>query len=195
MAGLDWWQGRIEAGLMTYWLYQHLGNQSPDALAQDELLAALQRADDGEALLRAHARAADAEADGGGPTRWSFRRDLGTSRLLVLDSRCGRVLGETRREMLDEPEWAWLTEQLEGAYDHLLLASSLPYLLPPGVHHLEAFDEALAAGAWGTALRALGRGAAAGGRPRALGGVRHVLRPDDRPARPTSARGRTRRRR
>ena len=149
MAGLDWWQGRIEAGLMTYWLYQHLGNQSPDALAQDELLAALQRADDGEALLREHARHADAEADGGGPTRWSFRRDLGTSRLLVLDSRCGRVLGETRREMLDEPEWAWLTEQLEGTYDHLLLASSLPYLLPPGVHHLEAFDEALAAGAWG----------------------------------------------
>ena len=146
---LDWWQDRIEAGLMTYWLYQHLGNLSPADLAEDALLARLQREDDGEAVLREHARAADAEADGGGPTRWSFRRDLGTSRLVVLDSRCGRVLGEQRREMLDEPEWAWLAEQLEGAYDHVLLASSLPYLLPPGVHHLEAFDEALAAGAWG----------------------------------------------
>ena len=149
MAGLDWWQDRIEAGLMTYWVYQHLGNLSPAALREDALLARLQQEDDGEAVLREHARRADAEADGGGPVRWSFRRDLGSSRLLVLDSRCGRVLGETRREMLDEPEWAWLTEQLEGTYDHLLLASSLPYLLPPGVHHLEAFDEALAAGAWG----------------------------------------------
>jgi phosphodiesterase/alkaline phosphatase D-like protein len=29
MAETDWWQARIEAGLMTYWLYQHLGNLSP----------------------------------------------------------------------------------------------------------------------------------------------------------------------
>ena len=149
MSRLDWWQDRIEAGLMTYWLYQHLGNQPPDDLVADGLLARLQQEQDGEAVLREHARQADAEADGGGPVRWSFRRDLGTSRLVVLDSRCGRVLGGQRREMLDEPEWAWLTEQLDGPYDHLLLATSLPYLLPPGVHHLEAFDEALAAGAWG----------------------------------------------
>ena len=145
----DWWQDRIEAGLMTYWLYQHLGNLTPHEIADDEVLAAVRAVPDGEDLLRAHARRADAEADGGGAVRWSYRRDLGSSRLVVLDSRCGRVLAEDRREMLDEPEWAWLGEQLEGDYDHLLLASSLPYLLPPGVHHLEAFDEALTAGAWG----------------------------------------------
>ena len=149
MQATDWWQQRIEAGLMTYWLYQHLGNLSPDEIAQDELLARLRKEDDGEQVLREYARAADAEADGGGPTRWSYRRDLGTSRLVVLDSRCGRVIGDDRREMLDEPEWAWVTEQLDGAYDHLLLATSVPYLLPPGVHHLEAFDEAVAGGAWG----------------------------------------------
>ncbi len=145
----DWWQGRIEAGLMTYWLYQHLGNLSPAELARDGLYARLREVDDGEDLLREHARQADAEADGGGPTRWSYRRDLGTSRLLVLDSRCGRVVGGDRREMLDEPEWAWVTEQLEGPVDHLLLATSVPFLLPPGVHGLEQFDEALAGGVWG----------------------------------------------
>ncbi len=152
MARLPWWPARIQAGLMTYWLYQHLGNLPPQDLAADDLYRRLQTEPDGEALLREHARRADAEADGGGPTRWSFRRDLGTSRLVVLDSRCGRVLGESRREMLDEPEWAWLAEQLDGPVDHLLLASSLPYLLPPLVHHVEAFDEAVAGGAWGPRL-------------------------------------------
>ena len=156
MAGLDWWQDRIEAGLMTYWVYQHLGNMSPAEIEKDEMFARLQAEEDGEDVLREHARHADAEADGGGPTRWSYRRDLGSSRLLVLDSRCGRVLAADRREMLDEPEWAWLTRQLDEPTDHLLLATSLPYLLPPGVHHLEAFDEALADGAWGRWFAGLG---------------------------------------
>jgi hypothetical protein len=152
----DWWQGRVEAGLMTYWLYQHLGNRGPDELADDDLLAALVSADDGEALLREHARRSDAEVEGGAPTRWSFRRDLGTARLLVLDSRCGRVLDDERREMLDEPAWAWVHEQVRGDHDHLLVATSLPWLLPPAVHHLETFDEALAAGAWGARAARLG---------------------------------------
>jgi PhoD-like phosphatase len=149
----DWWQDRIEAGLMTYWLYQHLGNLDPAELADNALLKALQEESrdggDGEQVLRAYARQADAEADGGGPTRWSFVRPLGTSRLLVLDSRCGRVLDDDRREMLDEPEWTWVGEQVRGDHDHLLVATTLPWLLPPGVHHLEAFDEALAGGVWG----------------------------------------------
>jgi len=170
MQATDWWQGRIEAGLMTYWLYQHLGNLSPSELAEDPLLARLRALDpqDGEQVLRAYARQADAEADGGagadggadpdggGPTRWSYARDLGTSRLVVIDSRCGRVLGDDRREMLDEPAWAWLSAQLDGPVDHLLLATSLPYLLPPGVHHLEAFDEAVAGGVWGARAARLG---------------------------------------
>ena len=34
-------------------------------------------------------------------------------------------------------------------YDHLVLASTLPFLLLPGVHHLEGWDEAISEGAWG----------------------------------------------
>ncbi len=43
-----------------------------------------------------------------------------------------------------------------GPYDHLLLATSLPYLLPPAIHHLEAFDEAVAGGVWGARAARLG---------------------------------------
>ena len=156
MQATDWWQGRIEAGLMTYWLYQHLGNLSPADLASNGLLAELQRGGDGEPALRAYARKADAAVDGSGRNHWSFRRDLGDVRLVVLDSRCGRVLSPDRREMLDEQEWAWLEQQLEGSYDHLLLGTSVPYLLPPGVHGLEAFDEAIAEGVWGPRAARLG---------------------------------------
>ena len=156
MRAEPWWQGRIEAGLMTYWLYQHLGNLGHEELDSSELLAQLKSEEDGEKVLRDYASRADAEADGGGPTRWSFRRDLGTSRLLVMDSRCGRVLADDRRDMFDEPEWEWLGEQVRGDHDHLLLATSVPFLLPPGVHHLEAFDEALTAGVWGERAARLG---------------------------------------
>ncbi|MGZ4485437.1 MAG: alkaline phosphatase D family protein, partial [Nocardioidaceae bacterium] len=34
--------------------------------------------------------------------------------------------------------------------------TSLPFLLPPGLHHLEAWDEAVAAGAWGRRLARFG---------------------------------------
>jgi hypothetical protein len=51
--------------------------------------------------------------------------------------------------MLDPVEAAWLDAQLQGDVDHLLVGTSLPFLLARGLHHLEAFSEALARGAWG----------------------------------------------
>jgi hypothetical protein len=45
---------------------------------------------------------------------------------------------------------------MKGGFLHLLVGTSLPFLLPPGLHHLEAWDEALVEGAWGD------RGARAG---------------------------------
>ena len=65
-----------------------------------------------------------------------------------------------------------------------LVATSLPLLLAPGLHHLEAWNEAVCDGAWGGSAARAGRAACAGPRPRALGGVRRVLRAaDDAPAR------------
>jgi len=69
--------------------------------------------------------------------------------------------------MLDDDEAAWLDEQLRGDVDHLLVGTSLPFLLARGLHHLEAFSEALAQGAWGE------RGGRAGEKLRQLVDLEH----------------------
>ncbi len=51
--------------------------------------------------------------------------------------------------MLDEEEWDWVSDHLDGDFDHVLIASSLPWLLAPGMHYLEAWSEAVCGGAWG----------------------------------------------
>ena len=157
MQATTWWKDRIEGGLMSYWLYQHLGNLSPSALAEDEVWARLRAVEgDGQQVLRTHAARADAEADGGKGVRWSYRRDFGDVRLLVLDSRGGRVLDNGERSMVDAAEWDWIVEQSRGCTSHLLLASSLPVLLPPAIHGLEAWDEAVTDGAWGARWKVWG---------------------------------------
>ena len=49
-----------------------------------------------------------------------------------------------RRAMLPAGEWSWFLDQAHGVYDHLVVGSSLPWLLPPGIHHVEAWNEQLA---------------------------------------------------
>jgi hypothetical protein len=44
---------------------------------------------------------------------------------------------------------AWLDERMRGDVDHLLVGTSLPLMMAPKLHHIEAFGEALAQGAWG----------------------------------------------
>jgi hypothetical protein len=106
-------------------------------------------------LLRDFAAAADGEADGVKGARWSYRRDLGPVRLLVVDSRCGRILADDRRSMLSEDEFGWIRDQLGGDYQHLLVGTSLPWLLPRALHDLEAWDEVLASGVRGRRLARL----------------------------------------
>jgi phosphodiesterase/alkaline phosphatase D-like protein len=141
-----WWKERITSGLASYWLYQHLGNLSPDDLDEDPVWPKVWEAGDATRVLREFAFRADQEIEG---TRWSYRRDFGKTRLVVIDSRCGRDLRDGRREMVDEDEWAWIEEQTDGDFDHLLLASSLPFALAPAIHHLEEWNDAVTAGAWG----------------------------------------------
>ncbi|MFF9620518.1 alkaline phosphatase D family protein [Streptomyces griseosporeus] len=149
MRATDWWQERIVSGLMSYWVYQHLGNLSPAELAADPLFAAVRDTPDATDLLRAFATRADAD-----PTsvRWSYRRDFGRVRLLMVDSRAARVLDEERRAMLHPGEAAWLREQAldaPGTCDHLLIGTSLPWLLPHLVHDVEAWDAMLCRGGKG----------------------------------------------
>ena len=67
----------------------------------------------------------------------------------MLDSRSRRVVDGRRRLMADEGEWHWLTEAVSGDWEHVVLATSVPPLLPRGIHTLEAWSERVCDGAWG----------------------------------------------
>jgi hypothetical protein len=161
-----WWEARITGAYMSYWCFQHLGNLSPSELDDEGLIrAAVADGADLTDELRAAAGRWCRTTDG---SRWSYCRDIGGSRLVVVDSRAGRVLGDGRRDMLDDAEWEWLERQLSGDVDHLVVASSLPVLMLPALHHVEAWSERVCDGAWGRAMafrRLLGRlGEVAAGR-------------------------------
>jgi hypothetical protein len=142
----EWWNQHIMGALSSYWVYQHLGNLAPEAHRDDELLTKVKACDDAEELLKDFAFRADRETDG---ARWSYCRDLGRTRVVVIDSRAGRVLEEGKRSMLDDEEWKWVEEHATGGFDHLLVGTSLPWLLGRGLHYGEAWSEAVAGGAWG----------------------------------------------
>ncbi len=150
----SWWHERLVGGLSAYWVYQHLGNLGPADLEDDEVWR----------HVRAHAESGSpgeadltevltdlAERNDRHPEayRWSYARHLGDTRLVVVDSRAARVLEPGRRTMLDPLEARWLGEQMRGDVDHLLVGTSLPFLLPPGLHDLEGISEAAAEGRWG----------------------------------------------
>ena len=121
--------------------------------------------DIGEAL-RANARQADRDS---ASARWACYRDFGRSRVLVVDSRAARVLADGRRDMVDDGEWEWIRVHSRGDFDHLIIVSSMPVFLSPGVHYLEAWSEAVCSGAWGgtaagSARRCGGRSTSSTGR-------------------------------
>ncbi len=150
MQATSWWQERIVGALSSYWVYQHLGNLSPAELAGNELYQHIRSgAADAEDRLREFAAQADREADGAKGTRWSFRRDFGRVRLVMIDSRCGRILADGARGMVGDSEFEWIEDQVEGDYDHLLIGTSLPWLLARALHDIESWNEVLCAGARG----------------------------------------------
>jgi phosphodiesterase/alkaline phosphatase D-like protein len=139
-----WWRDRIRAGLASYWVYQHLGNLSPGELADDEDYRAV-RTTDGDcwAQLVDLADRADAEVDGDKGLRFSFRWDLGRSRFIMIDSRNARILDNGERMMLGQREFGWLEDQLADVteIDHVVLGSSLPWLLPPAIGDAQTVNE------------------------------------------------------
>ncbi len=153
MRATRWWDKRIIGGLMSYWIYQHLGNLSPRELDEDELYREVCEAEDAGPLLREFAHDADRKAAG---KRWSYHRDFGKVRLLVVDSRAGRVLDEGRRSIVDNEEWRWIEEHGSGSFDHLLIGTSLPFLVPPALHYAETWNEAVCGGAWGSLAARIG---------------------------------------
>ena len=74
---------------------------------------------------------------------------------MVIDARSDRVLGQSR-QMVSDTEWQWVTESVAGDWDHVVLATSLPVLLSRGIHDVEAWNEAVCAGAWGQRFAPIG---------------------------------------
>ena len=94
MRQTDWWDEHVVAGLMSYRVYQHLGNLAPEAHRDLELLQQVREAGDGAEVLAEFAFRADRQTAG---SQWSYCRDVGGTRVVVVDSRAGRVLEEGRR--------------------------------------------------------------------------------------------------
>jgi hypothetical protein len=140
----DWWSDRIAGALGSYWIYQHIGNLSPVELRSDPNFARITGAQDGYDALREMALEADRNP---GSIRWSYVRKWHAVRLLMIDSRAARSLEEGSRAMLDDEEFGWVEEKLIEAgsdeIEHVLIGSSLPWLMPPAIHDLEAWNAEL----------------------------------------------------
>jgi hypothetical protein len=144
-----WWRERIRAALASYWVYQHIGNLTPDELRSSaDHRKIVEHDGDTWPLLMELADRADAEVDAAKGVRFSFRWDIGRSRLLMIDSRNGRILEGGQHLMLSESEFSWIERQAAapGEVDHLLIGTSVPWLLPHAIGDLETVNEIAAAG-------------------------------------------------
>ncbi|HEX6683291.1 MAG TPA: alkaline phosphatase D family protein [Candidatus Limnocylindrales bacterium] len=117
MSARPHWSDHIRAGLLSYWLFQHLGNLPPDEL-----------------------RAANPKAP---PHNWNFTVDIGRIRVIMLDCRGSRVLDGPERRMFPQAQWDDLARDTQADRDHLVIACSLPWLLAPAIHHGEGLMEVL----------------------------------------------------
>jgi hypothetical protein len=151
-----WWRDRLVGGFMSYWVYQHLGNLSPTEIREEGMLEQFVDLGDATDALRAWAEQTAESSGHEGGYRFSFFRELGPVRLVVIDSRSDRVLDPGQRRMVDNGDWRWIVEHSDVDCEHLVLATSVPVDMPGGLHHLERWDEKLCDGAWGRPFAWLG---------------------------------------
>jgi PhoD-like phosphatase len=107
-----------------------------------EAMSAVGRAETAPSDAASAVAVADHAASGA--YRWSYQFDLGRTKVVMLDNRCGRVLTPGRRAMVSAIEWAWFASVVTGEevdYEHLVIGSSLPWLMPYAIHDLEAASE------------------------------------------------------
>lgn len=146
-----WWEEHSVSGLMSYWIYQHLGNLSPDRIREEGLLDDLLSVEDGTELLRSWAQEVLASTPGAGGYQFSYKREVSDLTLVVIDCRNSRVLDGERRLMVGPAEWARVREIAEATTGHLMLATSVPVFIADGLHDLQVWNERVAGGAWGRA--------------------------------------------
>jgi hypothetical protein len=144
-----WWDDHVIGGLVSYWIYQHLGNLTPADIRAEGMLEELIALDDGAEYLRDWARSSEKFTPVPGGYRFSFARRLGDVALVMIDARNGRVLEPGNRSIVDDEEWAWIVDRCDNDARHLLIGSSLPAFVPGGIHDLHRWSERACDGAWG----------------------------------------------
>ncbi len=146
----SWWGDHATGGLMSYWIYQHLGNLSPAQIERDGLLRRLYDDGDGSETLERWAEHSETTNPDEGGYCFSVARTVGEVTIVLIDSRNGRRLEPDHRRMVADVEWAWIREQALGAGTrHIVLATSLPVFLSDGLHELQVWSELVVGGRWG----------------------------------------------
>lgn len=151
-----WWCEHSVGGLMSYWIYQHLGNLSPAQIAEEGLLDEIRADDDGEVPLRRWAELVDELTSHEAGYRFSVSRTVGDVKVVMIDSRCGRILEPDRRLMLNARDWDWVRDEAMGHDGHIVFATSLPVFLADGLHDLQVWNERICDGRWGGRAAAFG---------------------------------------
>ncbi|KAA0918777.1 alkaline phosphatase D family protein [Dietzia sp. ANT_WB102] len=147
MTAQPWWRDRVIGAFSSYFVYQHLGNLAPDELETNEMYQALRAASsdaERESLLDDFALSADSDRR---TVQWSFKRDFGRVRVVMLDVRASRQLDPQDRRVMDAQEWAWARDaclDADAEVDHLVIGSSLPAFMLPALHHIEGWNESVA---------------------------------------------------
>ena len=145
MTAMPWWEDRVIGAFSSYFVYQHLGNLAPEDLDADptyQRLLTSTSAHERETLLSELAVTTDASP---GASRWSYHRDFGRTRVVMLDVRASRHLDPRDRQVMDPREWQWVRSTcLEADVDHLVIGSSLPAFMVPALHHIEGWNEQIA---------------------------------------------------
>ena len=149
------------AASSSYWVYQHLGNLSPERAAPRTTLyqrGARPPTATPSRCCATSPRRADREADGAKGARGRYRRDFG--RRAAAGDRLARAAGcstDGRRAMVDDDEFDWIEEQARAATSTTCSsARRCRGCSPRALHDLESWNEALCDGARGRALARLG---------------------------------------
>jgi hypothetical protein len=150
-----WWSQHVIGGLVSYWIYQHLGNLSPTELASEGILQAVCELDDATVYLTEWALESESFTPIPGGYRFSVSRRIGGTQIVMIDSRNGRVLEPGRRRMVDVHEWSWVVDQASQPARHVVLASPLPMFSIGGLHGLQQWNEVVADGRHGRRAAAL----------------------------------------
>ena len=162
--------------MMSYWVYQHLGNLSPDEIRAEGMLERFIKLGDATDALTEWAEEAEKFTPVPGGYRFSFYRDLGPVRAGGdrQPQRAGaraRFPADGRRRRVGVGGRA----QADVECDHLVLATSVPVVMPGGMHDLERWNERVCDGAWGQTVRPARREGPPRARPRGLVGVPRLV--------------------